>query len=326
MNETQMNPGKQFSWPDQASPVDPALASRLREDLGQLLRQETLHDDGLIERFESLYLPMVRWIAERHGATPLLLGINGGQGSGKSTLSKILRLLLSRGFNKRVAVISIDDLYLPRNERLRLASRVHPLLATRGVPGTHDIPLAMQVLGRLKRGGKEAIDIPVFDKAMDDRATVDRWQNVQGPVDIILFEGWCVGCAAQAERDLEKSVNSLESMEDRNCQWRRYVNRQLAGPYHDLFALIDVLIMLKIPDMKYVYDWRLLQEDKLRQALAGRPGAATHVMTEKELKRFIMHYERITRFSLKEMPRRADVVLELNAQHQVDGVFLKAPE
>jgi D-glycerate 3-kinase len=251
------------------------------------------------------------------------VGINGSQGSGKSTLSKILHLLLSRGFDKRVVVISIDDLYLSRSERLHLAAKVHPLLATRGVPGTHDTQLARQILTRLKQGKRENLTIPVFDKARDDRAPASRWQNVSGPVDIILFEGWCVGSAAQPEQELDRAINSLESMDDGNQQWRRYVNQQLAGPYRELFDLIDVLVMLKIPDMKHVFEWRLLQENKLRQSLAEQPEAAQRVMTEKELKRFIMHYERITRSSLKEMPDRADVVLQLNAQHQVDTIVLK---
>ena len=74
--------------------------------------------------------------------------------------------------------------------------------------------------------------------------------------------------------------------------------------------------------MKNVFTWRLLQENKLRQSRADNPEASKHVMSEKELKRFIMHYERITRASLQEMPKRADVVLELNQQHQVSRVTM----
>ena len=326
MSKSEAEGIEQVLWPE-AGQVAGAAKLAHATQLSAAFRQ-LLHDEGLQGQaspaalYESLYLPMAAWIADRHRGTPLLIGINGGQGSGKSTLCKILKLLLVEGFDKRVVVISIDDLYLPRYERQRLASSIHPLLATRGGPGTHDVPLAMQILTQLKQGLAQPIDIPVFDKAMDDRAEVSRWQKLQEPVDIILFEGWCVGAIAQQEQELARPVNTLEATEDHNKQWRRFVNYQLAGPYRDLFALIDILLMLKIPDMDNVFEWRLLQENKLKQSLSENPSAAKHVMTEKELKRFIMHYERITRATLKEMPDRADVVLELNRQHQVSRVHM----
>jgi len=320
MSKTATAASQQPLWPG-GLPNASALQrppETLQADFLQLLQQEGLAEDGIpASLFHSLYLPMAAWIAERQQQGPLLVGINGGQGSGKSTLCLILQRLLEQGFAKRVAVISIDDLYLPRAERQQLASRVHPLLATRGVPGTHDVALASDILGRLKQGVDEVIQVPVFDKAMDDRAPAKRWQQLQGPLDIILFEGWCVAAVAQPSAQLQQPVNSLEAEQDPDQHWRRYVNQQLAGPYRDLFAMIDNLIMLKIPSMEHVFEWRLLQEHKLQQSLADKPAAARHVMSDQAVRRFIMHYERITRASLEEMPARADVVLELNDQHQV---------
>lgn len=323
MSRHEAQAGEPPLWPEAGPKLPNAAVAELRAAFQQLIQQESLGDDqGPLALFESLYLPMAGWIAAHHRGQPLLLGINGGQGSGKSTLCKILQILLQQGFDKRVVVISIDDLYLPRADRQRLASRVHPLLATRGVPGTHDVTLAQRILARLKQGQAEPMEIPLFDKARDDRVDPAHWQTLQGPVDIILFEGWCVGAVAQPESALERPINSLESSEDAGKQWRRFVNAQLAGPYRDLFSLIDILFMLKVPAMENVFEWRLLQENKLRQSLQGRADAGSQLMSEQQLNRFIMHYERITRASLGEMPARADVVLQLNRQHQVCSVTM----
>lgn len=306
-------------WPTEWT--DTELANRLKPAFRELLQQERLNED-LLSRLDTLYLPMAAWVAGRHEQQPLMLGVNGGQGSGKSTLSKILRLLLERGFGKQVVVISIDDLYLPRAARQQLARDVHPLLATRGVPGTHDLTLALLLMDQLKQGRGFPLNIPVFDKALDDRAPEHCWQHLQEPADIILFEGWCVGARPQTRLQLIEPVNRLEAEEDADRRWRQYVNEQLAGHYQQLFAMIDILMLLKIPDMKNVYDWRLLQETKLKQSLDDNGQAAMHVMSEQQLERFIMHYERITRNTLQEMPERADVVLELDDQHQVSRVSM----
>ncbi len=290
----------------------------------QVLKEESLPDEPQFkELFETLYLPMANWIANSQKDKPLLVGINGAQGSGKSTLTKILKALLVNGFNKRVVAISIDDLYLTRHDRQRLASKVHPLFATRGVPGTHDVELAIKILKQLKSGDPGNVSIPIFNKAMDDRAEESQWQQIECPVDIILFEGWCVGAMAQSNDVLDKPINLLEVGEDNNKQWRRYANSQLQGAYKDLFSLIDILMMLKVPSMDSVFEWRSLQESKLKQSLKDNPGAAKHVMSKDELKRFIQHYERITRHSLKEMPTRADVVMQVNEQHHIDKVSMK---
>jgi len=290
----------------------------------QILEQESLPaEGGLLPLFETLYLPMAQWVAELQQHKPLLLGINGAQGSGKSTLTKILQALLEKGFSKRVVSVSIDDLYLRRSEREQLARDVHPLLVTRGVPGTHDVALAKDVLSKLKQGLQQRITIPVFDKALDDRADEALWQQVSGPVDIVIFEGWCVGAVAEDSQSLLNPMNRLEAEEDPEGVWRRYVNDQLRGPYQEIFSLIDKLIMMKVPSMENVFEWRSLQEQKLRVARQQDKASATRIMSEQALQRFIMHYERITRHSLQEMPDRADVVLELNGNHQIERVKVK---
>ena len=233
---------------------------------------------------------------------------------GKSTLSKVLALALKHHHHCRSAILSIDDLYLTKSERRQLAKMVHPLLATRGVPGTHDVAMGRHLLDQLKN--KQAVSLPVFDKAIDDRAPVDQWVSHPQAVDVILFEGWCVGAVAQHESALARPVNHLEKDEDIDALWRKYANDQLNVAYAGLFKRIDRLVMLKAPDFECVQEWRSTQEDKLR--LITDPTRSNHaLMSQEQLERFIMHYERITRWMLEEMPERSDCVIELNTEHLV---------
>lgn len=298
---------------DLAKKVDPSVRS--------FVEAEHL-DDDLLTSIKTIYLPLAIWITNKHQGHPIIIGINGAQGSGKSTLSKLLGILLEQCFGKSTVQVSIDDLYLSHQQRLALAHRVHPLLKVRGVPGTHDVELGRHILAALKgESGESAITIPVFDKARDDLLPKPEWTDVEAPVDIVLFEGWCVGAAAQSSEALSAPSNELENLDDPDCAWRTYVNQQLLGPYQQLFDAIDYLIMLKVPDMTSVFEWRNLQEEKLRQK-ASLQATATKIMTSDEVARFIMFYERITRHCLEEMPQRADVVLELNKAHQVCNVRL----
>lgn len=282
-----------------------------------VLEQENI-DNALLSQLENIYLPLAAWIAQKHKHSPLVIGVNGAQGSGKSTLSKILVTLLSYGFGKKVVDISIDDLYLSRQDRINLATEVHPLFQVRGVPGTHDVDLGKRLLSSLTSGESELpIMVPVFDKSQDDLLPKSEWREISEPVDIILFEGWCVGAKSQDQDELIDAINDLERLEDNQGIWRQYVNDQLAGPYQELFGLIDYLVMLKVPDMESVFEWRYLQEQKLKEKCEAENITTSKVMSESEVAHFIMHYERITRSILTEMPDRANVLLSLDKQHQV---------
>lgn len=276
----------------------------LRESFVDLLQAENLAVDAMAQNYASVYLPLADWLNQQHQNGMRIIGINGAQGSGKSTLCKLLALLLQQGFNKSVAVLSLDDFYFTREQRCKLAQSIHPLLQTRGVPGTHDVALAIATLVSLKNG--LPVTLPRFDKSQDDRASESAWPVIQHPVDIILFEGWCVGALPQTATQLEQPVNSLEAQQDTQGIWRQYVNTKLAGEYQSLFALVDVLLMLKVPSFDKVYDWRALQESKLQQG-----------MSNEQLHYFIMHYERLTRHLLDEMPQRADRVLQIGDDHQI---------
>ncbi|PPC78832.1 hypothetical protein C4K68_03045 [Pokkaliibacter plantistimulans] len=287
-------------------------------------------DIGLVRVLEAIYVPLAAWVVagQERLQRPMVLGINGAQGAGKSTLSNLLEIILSAGFGKRVVVFSIDDLYKTREERERLASEVHPLLMTRGVPGTHDIDLGLQLIESVKQAERhQATKIPVFDKSIDDRCDPMFWQEWEGSADVIIFEGWCVGAKPQADEELIAPVNTLEEVEDDQQTWRRYVNEQLKGLYAELFEQLDALVMLKVPSMEAVYAWRTQQEQKLaeRVRMMGTHHATDglRIMDAEQIRRFIMHYERITRHTLAEMPARADVTLHLNQHHQIASVQLR---
>jgi len=297
-----------------------ALAEKALPAFLDRLRQLRVNDD-LRPWLESVYLPLAAWIARHKRGAPLIAGINGAQGTGKSTLAALLTTLLSTCFDLKVAGLSIDDLYLTRAEREHLAATIHPLLRTRGVPGTHDVELGIKTLGALQAAGPEdTIPLPVFDKALDDRKPLSQWPVWRGEVDIILFEGWCVGARPQPRPALDTPINELERREDPDGRWRRYVNEQLEGPYQRLFAFLDHLIMLKVPSMECVFRWRLEQERKLAEFATDHSKGRLKLMNERELHRFIQHYERLTRWMLEEMPRRADIVLELGIDHQIHRI------
>lgn len=250
-------------------------------------------------------------------ASPLIVGICGAQGSGKSTLTGALReSLAARGL--AVAALSLDDIYLPRQVRRELSERVHPLLATRGVPGTHEVELGLETLAALGRAGEVAL--PSFDKSCDDRRPREQWPRVRGPVDVVLLEGWCLGAVPQDEAALARPINALERDEDADGRWRRYVNDALRGPYRPLFGGLDVLVLLKAPSFEVVFEWRREQERKLAARVAAMGKGGTALMNEAQLARFIAHYERLTRHILEEMPGRADVLYELDAARNMRRV------
>jgi len=317
----------EYLWPLSARISDADFLNKLSQDLQPIFDRIIIDEklgNAISPQFSRLYLPFADWLAQKHNDKTIVIGINGAQGSGKSTLTKILKNLLSLAFNKSVIELSIDDLYLSRQRREELAKNVHPLLKTRGVPGTHDIEYANKIFSALLAQSSGVITkIPVFDKAVDDLLPEQEWLTVNNNVDIILFEGWCVGSQAQQSHQLESAVNELEENEDADLIWRTYINQQLKENYQDLFKYIDYQVMLKVPDMDSVFEWRSLQEEKLAVSYVKNNSSAKHIMSEKELTRFIMHYERITRSTLEEMPQRADVVLHLDNNHQVSDVDIK---
>ncbi len=258
-------------------------------------------------------------IAEyNHNRTPKVIGINGCQGSGKSTLADYLCTAVSEQLNIQTVALSLDDFYLTKSERNKLAKQVHPLLATRGVPGTHDVELAISCVNHLLVGQKALITR--FDKSIDDRVPQDQLQSIEEPVGLIVLEGWCLGALPQKTEALTNAINALEQEEDTDAVWRNYVNQALTNDYPALFNLVDELIMLQAPSFDTVFKWRLEQEQKLVKRLE-KEGLSNHsgIMDEHQIRRFISYFERVTENSLQEMPKRADHLFTLGLSREITG-------
>jgi D-glycerate 3-kinase len=294
----------------------PDSKRHLEQRLKQFLQSERL-PRGYLTAVERYFRPLAAELAGRAAgrATPLVVGIQGGQGTGKSTLAKLLGVLLQGEFGLAVAELSIDDFYLTRDQRRQLGRAVHPLLATRGVPGTHDVPLALATLQRLREAAAgEVVAVPRFDKAADDRRPPQQWDAIAGPVAVIILEGWCLAVPPQAEAALAEPANALEAAEDGDGRWRAFVNGQLATAYRDWFALIDYLVVLQAPSFDCIQQWRSLQEQKLAARSDG-----PRIMDAAQLARFMQHYERLTRHCLAVLPALADAVFLLDRDHGVCG-------
>jgi D-glycerate 3-kinase len=245
---------------------------------------------------------------------PLVVGLCGAQGSGKSTLAAAVAVRL-QATGLHTVILSLDDLYLPAADRQRLARSVHPLFAVRGPPGTHDVDLGLRIIDAMV-AGKDVL-LPRYDKAADDRAPQERWDKVAAPVDVILFEGWCVGAAPQKPEALATPVNALERERDPDGAWRGCINALLGGDYQRLFGRIDFLALLAAPSFEVVTRWRTEQERALRLATQREGRPLDKVMSNDQVAAFVQHYERLTRHILAEMPGRADLVLQLDENRVV---------
>ena len=282
------------------------------------------HDISLPEfaaNYQAAYLPLIKKLVAQYLSysqnlsykKPFIIGINGAQGSGKSTLAELMCAELQNRFSLRVIHFSIDDFYKTRTERIQMADNIHPLFITRGVPGTHDVELAQQVIQSLRKNKpKETVLIPRFDKSIDDRATSDKWLTYSGCPDIIIFEGWCVGSKPQKASQLKQAINPLEGNEDSNHVWRNTINNHLKNDYSKLFDKIDCLILLKAPNYDSIIRWRKEQEDKLIQKLQQENSVLKNTMNLVQLKRFMMHFERITKQNLKTIPTIANFIIHLS--------------
>jgi D-glycerate 3-kinase len=271
----------------------------------------------------TCYQKLAGWVSRSHRdlqarkqGLPFVVGVSGAQGTGKSTLTAFLKIFLEQ-IQLKTVVLSIDDFYLDRQRRKLLAHLLHPLFQTRGVPGTHDIAAVIETLRDVKSGQTSKICLPKFNKATDNPFNREDWDSVSLPVDIVLFEGWCVGCRPQSERALEFACNELEAQEDRAGDWRRHVNEALSGSYRECFEMIDGLIYLKAPNMDAVHKWREIQEQTLAAKQAKRESSEDRVMNKAALRRFIQHYERLTRHMFVDLEGVADIVCLFNEGHEM---------
>jgi len=247
--------------------------------------------------------------------TPQVIGLTGGQGSGKSTISNILKIILKENYKLETVIFSIDDFYKTLKERKTMSKNISPLFLTRGVPGTHDTKMILNCIKRLRNVKFKKTKIPKFNKADDDRAQKKYWLKVNKKPHIVIFEGWCVGVEHQKNKDLLISVNELEKHHDKKKIWRKRVNKELKKNYKKIFEQIDKIIFLKVPSFKHVFKWRLLQEKKLRVTTKGKK-----TMTDNQIKKFIMFYERLTKHMLKTLTYKADSVIKIDTKHRLKSI------
>jgi len=244
---------------------------------------------------------------------PYIIGLSGLQGSGKSTLARVMKAQAeARGWPTEV--LSLDDFYYARSERETMAREIHPLLRTRGVPGTHEIELLLSVLAALPNASdKLPVPHPRFDKGRDTRFPPSRWSRITRPPRLVIVEGWALGIRPQLQAALATPVNELERREDPDGEWRHWVNKQLRG-YQPLWRKFDALIVLQAPSWDIVRRWRGEQEQEL---LARRAPLAMDAAT---MERFLMHFERLSRHALATLPALSDTCVEYDDDRHMTGL------
>ena len=275
--------------------------------------------ESYLSMAESAFSPLIDEFNTQYQVNQktYIIGINGCQGSGKSTLADYLCTVVAEKYHLATVALSLDDFYLTKAERIKLARKIHPLLAQRGVPGTHDVNLAIDTISSLASGNKALITR--FDKSMDDRVPEAISETITGHIGLIVIEGWCFGAKPQTPNSLIEPVNHLERSEDPDGVYRDYVNTALATQYPQLFELVDSTAMLRAPSFKTVFEWRLEQEQKLIEKLRSTKTdpASVSTMSDQEIRRFIQNFQRITEHCLEEMPTRVDHLFQLNAARQI---------
>ena len=245
---------------------------------------------------------MARHIAAltNHDRPPPFVGLNGAQGAGKSTIARLVTDELAAHHGIHGIVLALDDFYLSKSVRLELARSIHPLCATRGVPGTHDTALLSHILDRLVAAqDRTRTPIPRFDKLADDLVAQEQWPVFEGRPDFILLEGWCVGIERGDLSAWSGPMNTLEAGHDPDGKWHAWSRAALAD-YEPIWSRMNGLISVEVPGWQSVIESRLEQERGLEDE-TGRRG-----MARARIEQFVAHYERITRAGWIAMRRRAD--------------------
>ena len=267
----------------------------------------------------SFLIPICFWISKKaKKKNPLIIGLAGGQGSGKTTISSILSLILKKYFKLKVFKISIDDFYKTKKQREILSKDKHSLLLTRGVPGTHDIKIMLDFFRKIKTKNFKSLKLPKFNKANDDRYKKKHWYKLKSRPDVVIFEGWCVGAKPQSLRLLKKPINAIEKAYDKSLKWRRFVNLQLKTNYKKLYSQLDSLLYLKVKNFNLLKKWRIKQEEKLWLKAKSRKNLK--IMNKKEVINFMQTYQRITEQMFKDAPKYSSIIMNLNKNHQIHKI------
>lgn len=267
------------------------------------MQQDAISGEDAARRVAERAASLIRALGR-----PILVGLNGAQGAGKTTLAARVADALAAREGLACAVLSLDDFYLGKAARTELAASVHPLCATRGVPGTHDLALLDRTFAALADAAPgSATPIPRFDKLADDRLPPGDWRSWRGRPDCVLLEGWCVGLLRADLPPWSGPINPLEAECDADGSWQAWSLARLAD-YEPVWQAIDLLVSIEVPDLATVIESRLAQERGLA-AGSGRPA-----MDRAAIIRFVQHYERHTRALWAAMPHRADLLLRRDGE------------
>ena len=271
---------------------------------------------------KSFLIPLCFWISKKaNKKRPYFVGLAGGQGTGKTTISSLIKIILIKYFKLKVFKISIDDFYKTRKERKNLSKKIHPMLLTRGVPGTHDIDMILNFFKKAKNKKFKRLKLPTFNKAIDDRFDRKHWYDLKDKPDVIIFEGWCVGAKSEKSSTLKRAINSMEKAKDQKQIWRKYVNQQLKLKYKNLYSQLNCLIYLKAKDFGLLQKWRLKQERKLW--LNSKRKSNLKIMSKGDIINFMQTYQRITQNMFRYMPQYASIILNLNSNHQIKSAVYR---
>ena len=299
--------------------------SKVKKDCLKFIKSQETNTDKFKDKermIKSYLIPLCFWISKKANIKkPYFVGLAGGQGTGKTTTSSLIKIILSKYFKLDVFRISIDDFYKTRKERISLSKRVHPMLLTRGVPGTHDINMMLNFFKKSKSKKFKRLKLPIFNKAIDDRFSKKHWYDLKKKPDVIIFEGWCVGAKSEKNDTLKKAINSMEKTKDQKQIWRKYVNDQLKSKYKKFYSQLNCLIYLKAKDFSLLQKWRLKQERKLW--LKNKKNLNTKIMSKDNVLTFMQTYQRVTQNMFKYTPKYASVIINLNSNHQIKSAVYK---
>ena len=299
--------------------------SRVKKDCLKFIKSQETKADKFKNKekmIKSFLIPLCFWINKKADKKrPYFVGLAGGQGTGKTTISSLIRIILTKYFKLNVFRISIDDFYKTRKDRISLSKKVHPMLLTRGVPGTHDINMILSFFKKAKSRKFKKLKLPKFNKAVDDRFSKKKWYDLKKRPDVIIFEGWCVGAKSENNITLKKTINSMEKAKDQKHIWRKHVNDQLKSKYKTLYSQLNCLIYLSAKNFSLLQKWRLKQERKLW--IKSKIKSNLKIMSRGDVINFMQTYQRITQNMFKYMPKYASIIFNLNSNHQIKSAVYK---
>ena len=299
--------------------------SKVKKDCLKFIKSQETKTDKFKNKermIKSFLIPLCFWISKKADKKRLyFVGLAGGQGTGKTTISSFIKIILTKYFKLKVFRISIDDFYKTRKERVNLSKQVHPMLLTRGVPGTHDVNMMLNFFRKVKSKKLKRLKLPKFNKAIDDRYNKKYWYDIKDKPDVIIFEGWCVGAKSEKNNTLKKTINSMEKIKDQKQIWRKHVNQQLKSKYKNLYSQLNCLIYLKAKNFSLLQKWRLKQEQKLW--IRSKKNSNLKIMNKTDVINFMQTYQRITQNMFRNTPKYASIILNLNSKHQIKSAIYK---